>query len=477
MVLPPLLATIFCWYVSPNEITTSQAFLALLLLMVPWFSYLLWRSERRREIPLFAMMAMMHWVYFAQPLFWGDRRIPGMTGEPPQDLITAALAMVVLGVACLWLGMRTHVELWSPSRVPDLTDSHMSWPYLRLLMLGGILVGFWSSGAYALGEGGRQAIVVIQTVLPATVFAFFFRKYIRGAALSVDKALVFAFLASRVLVGLSSGWLGTVIWPGIICVLIYVAEGRRVPLVTAGVVLGCVLFLQVGKEAFRGEYWGGQAEGTMTERIQFWIDQSASKWSEAMNGGGGNAPRALASQTVSRLSLLTQAAHVLDWTPEKVPFQYGNTYSYMAITFIPRFFWPQKPSMSEANKFYQVAYGLTAEGDLNKVSIAVGFLTEGYINFGWWGVVGISYIVGVILGIFQRTLLHAESGMLFGSLGVALIPGLLGLESQMAQYFSGVVQQTGLTFLILLPIIKPRATLPLGYESSAPPDFLQHSQT
>jgi hypothetical protein len=34
---------------------------------------------------------------------------------------------------------------------------------------------------------------------------------------------------------------------------------------------------------------------------------------------------------------------------------------------------------------------------------------------------------------------------------------LMVLESQLAQYLAGLLQQAALTFLILLPIVKPRA--------------------
>jgi hypothetical protein len=353
--------------------------------------------------------------------------------------------------------MRTPIEIWDPRKLPDLPDSPMSWPYLRLVMLGGIVIGFRGSSAYAFGEGGRQIMMLLQTVLPCTVFAFFFRKHVLGTAAPIDKALIIAFLASRALVGLSSGWLGTIIWPGIICALIYITEGRRIPVLTASLVLSSILFLQVGKTAFREVYWERQVEGTVTDKLQYWIDQSTTIWSDAINGKSTDNSRDLASQTISRLSLLTQAAHVLDWTPERVPFQLGHTYSYMEITLIPRFLWPDKPSVNDANQFYQVSYGLTARNELGKVSIAVGFLTEGYINFGWWGVMGIMYCVGVVLGIFQRTFLSAEASLLFRSIGLASIPGFLVLESQLAQYLGGFVQQVVLAFLILLPIIKPRA--------------------
>jgi hypothetical protein len=479
MALPPLLATLFCRAFSSYAVSAVQASLAFLLLIIPWSSYLIWKREKRREVPLFAMIAMMHWVYFALPLFWGGRSLPGGPAEAPEELITTTLAMALLGVACLWLGMQTHIELWRARTLPDLTDSPMSWTYLRALMLGGILISFWSSSAYAFGEGGRQMVLIVQTILPSTIFAFFLRKYLRGEAPRIDRALVFAFLASRVLVGLSSGWLGTVVWPGVICILVYIAEGRPIPVKAAALVLGCVLFLQTGKAAFRGVYWGGQTEGTTSEKIQFWIEQSASKWTGAIHGDDSAASGKLAYQTVSRLSLLTQAAHVLDWTPDTVPYQYGRTYSYMLITLIPRFMWPEKPSMSEANQFYQVQYGLTAENQLDTVSIAVGFLTEGYINFGWLGVVGVAYFVGLALGIFQRTFLGAESGMLFGSLGLALVPGFLALESQLTQYFSGFVQQVGLIFIILLPVMRRRAGNLPGHASidgGGPADVLLSSQ-
>src|SRR5450759_4342579 len=132
--LPPLLATSLCWYSSPNEITTLQAALAFLLLIIPWSSYLIWRHAKRREVPLFAMIAVMHWVYFAQPLYWGDRRLPGGASEAPQDLITATLAMALIGVVCLWLGMRTHIELSASRSLPDITDSPMTVSYTHLTL-------------------------------------------------------------------------------------------------------------------------------------------------------------------------------------------------------------------------------------------------------------------------------------------------------------------------------------------------------
>lgn len=211
----PTLVTVLCWYLSPNDITPVQAILAFLLLMIPWSAFLSWRQEKRRDFPLFAMLALMHWIYFAQPLFFGDRRVTGFASEVPEELITMTLAMALLGVVCLGLGMRTRIGLFNVEKLPDLTDSPLSWQYLRVVMIAGILVGLRGANPYALGDGGRQIIILLQTAVPSTVFAFFFRKHVLGTAQPIDRALVYLFLASRIVVGLSSGWLGTLVWPGV----------------------------------------------------------------------------------------------------------------------------------------------------------------------------------------------------------------------------------------------------------------------
>jgi oligosaccharide repeat unit polymerase len=154
------------------------------------------------------------------------------------------------------------------------------------------------------------------------------------------------------------------------------------------------------------------------------------------------------------MSLLTQAANVIDQTPSVVPYQYGQLYSYMLITLIPRAIWPDKPSMSEANRFYQVAYGLTTEDELSSVSIGVGVLAEGYISLGWVGAIGVMFLLGMFFDLYKRLLLSKGSGVFMIAIGIVLLPLMLSLESQMATYLGGIFQQVVFTFLVFLPAIR-----------------------
>ena len=201
----PALLTSLCWYLSPNDVTPAQGVLAYLLAMIPWASYLAWRQAKRRDFPLFRD-ARIHALDLLRSasLLWrpacSGLRGRGITGTDHHDAPDGRRWTV-----CLGLGMRTRIAVWDPAKLPDLTDTPMSWPYLRVVMILGILVGLRGSNPYALGEGGRQIMMLLQTAVPSTVFAFFFRKYVRREALPIDKVLVFVFLASRVLVGLIFG--------------------------------------------------------------------------------------------------------------------------------------------------------------------------------------------------------------------------------------------------------------------------------
>jgi hypothetical protein len=160
----------------------------------------------------------------------------------------------------------------------------------------------------------------------------------------------------------------------------------------------------------------------------------------------------------------------MEMTPNQVPYQDGRLYSYLIVTFVPRFIWPDKPSANDANRWYQVSYHLTLPSDLNSVSMAVGTVTESYINFGWFGPLIIMFCLGLLLGLFGKVLLNLKSGLLLSSIGVALLPGLISIESQMSVYIAGLVQQTLFCIVVLAPILRssPKQTLRYGPEIASP---------
>jgi hypothetical protein len=302
-------------------------------------------------------------------------------------------------------------------------------------------------------------MTILTSITPTVAFLLLLRRYWKGTASPVDKPLLIAIASVHLVGALASGWLGSIVNFGLTLGAFYLVIHRRVPWTAIVLVIASTFFLQVGKNEFRGVYWNVEASADPLERAEFWLNASASNWLDSLQTGGRTDSGQLASRTLERASLLNQLAHVLELTPSQVPFQRGQTYSYLAITLIPRFLWPDKPSISQANQYYQLAYGLTDLRNLDSVSIAVGSMAEGYINFGWLGVVCVMVGIGIILRVYESLCTADQSNTLVLAILVALLPQLLTIESQLGQYVAGLLQQILLTFLVFLPITRRKSRL------------------
>ena len=454
----PLLATGLLWYSSPYDLTLAEVMAAFLLSWLPWASYRSWHRGERKDIPFFALLAGMYWLVYAVPLFWGSHETGSVAGRRAlsEEGITAALYLAVTGVVALWAGIGLAARFhWLPAIGVDVSDAPRRRRYLQITLILATLVKVFVP-ITAWGEGGRQIIVNIENMVPTVSFAIFLRYYLRRRASELEKLLILGYVFIGLIVGISSGWLGSLVGLGITCMVLYTYERRKFPLRAALIAIPIILFFQPAKSEFRERYWSGKVTGSYSERIVFWGERSWNMWDNAIADKTGEQGKLLAAATLSRLSLLEQTANIMELTPGRVPYQYGRLYSYMAITFIPRFLWPEKPSANEANQWYQVSYGLTLPGQLSHVSIAVGSLAESYISFGWFGPLLIMFPLGVLLGSIQRIFLRADSGLLLSSLGAVMVPQLLAVESQLVIYVAGLAQQTFVVLLVLVPTLKSR---------------------
>jgi hypothetical protein len=466
LLAPPVLITSFFYATSLNTVSPEQALAAFLLLCFPWWTYSAWKREPRWQLPFFAFVAFVYWVYYAVPLFWGDRIRPSTQGTPfvSDGAVTLAMWMAVAGVAALWAGTKLGIgKRLTTKRVRDVPPDSRRWNYLRMLLIAGGFLSLYPNSAYIAGEEGRQFILAVESLVPLIIFVILFRSYLRGTASRLDKYTIVIFLATQFVLGVSSGWLGAWLSVALAAVAAYLLERRRLPLLPIALAVSYVLFFQAGKDQYRTIYWVGGQQGNVLDRVGTWMDLSLSKWQQSLQSG--DIGPQLVHGAVVRASLLEQTAAVIDSTPALVPYQLGRTYPYVVEGLIPRFVWQGKPSGNEANQFYQVAYGVTNSQNLSSVSIAVGILTEGYINFGWPGVILVMLLVGVLFDVVATTFLSRGSGYLFAAIGIAILLQFMTIESQMALYVGGLVQKVALALLLLVPATR---TVPRGQAAEGP---------
>ena len=458
--LPPILANILLWLLADSSISLLSLTVSSSLLTAAWISFRNWVPGRENVFPLICGICGIYWLYFAVPLFLGSDTIlmyQFMDVQLSDSSLQVALHLVGFGILCTWLGMRSRLgRALVPRFYLDFVETSFAWDWTRIILFFGILLNTVESAPLLLGSGLRQLIVILQATVPLAAFAILLRRWFQGYASRLDKALVVAFLLVRLMVGIASGWLGSVVGILVVTGVVYLNWRRRLPIGLMVSLVVVFLFLQAGKEDFRRTYWRSSVEAGKVDRVAAWVSTSWRVWGDSFSDSSGEMLRERLLRVMGRVSLLPQTANVLEMTPRVVPFQGLHLYSYIGVTLIPRFVWRNKPSINEANQFYQVAYGLTTEENLSTVSISVGCLTEGYIAWGWTGVALVMFLMGVFYDFFGSAFLSNQRGDLFRAIGVCLLFHLMAIESQLSQYLGGMLQQILVTILVFLPVLRVR---------------------
>ncbi len=106
----------------------------------------------------------------------------------------------------------------------------------------------------------------------------------------------------------------------------------------------------------------------------------------------------------------------------------GHTLKDTGIILIPRFFWPEKPKITnQGTDFYYLVSGR------HGTSLGLGIFGEGYWDYGWWGVLGLSFVTGMFfallgnlsLGWIARSEFEYLPSVFTGiSVGFGALPGL-----------------------------------------------------
>ncbi len=457
-------------WLSRKEVVLLPALLcAYIILAVPLVIFQRWtragrRAEERITVPILFFIAAIFVVNFAVSLFWSRRSVSSIdTGDyfVSPESVSQTMVMAVVALAAIYCGVRSRIGgLLVTRNILDLRPGPQAWSYIRAILLVGMLLSHFERAATMGGAGGRQLILALQTDVPLCAFALIYRQFLQGRASRVDAAILLLYMLNTIVVGISSGWLGSLVLFAIVAFAVYIGERRRVPVAPVLLLIAYTVFMQPGKEDFRKAYGIDQQQTSKIERIGYWVNASLQKWSEALSGTGQTSIADVLGQTTGRTSMVAVTAQILEFTPEIVPFQNGSTYSFLLVSVIPRALWPNKPSANEVNRWYQVNYRLTEPDDLEGVSLAPGLLGEAYINFGWSGVVLIFLLLGILYDYLQRQFGTRSRGLVYNAVAVVLLRTLVLVEFHMAEYVGGLLQEILVMLLVLSPMLYWRPARP-----------------
>jgi hypothetical protein len=431
---------------SSFDYSGTQLLLAMILLDVclyPSFHYLL----HKEGLPILPVLCLAFAVQYAIPIFTQDPWVQVTDGVRYLDdrdivmaLVLTIIAVVALQVAYYALNYRRSVTL-----VPRINLSLnvrkaeiFCFSVFVMTLLLGRVQNVLSEETYQqfssiIGLLQNQLIVAIG-ILGWLVFARRSHQW--------HKILLYVVVGVAAAKGFASTMMETMMAPLAVLFMSKWFYTKRLPVSMLVLIIALFLFLSPVKKNIRTtivEDRTAAAATSTTDRATDWVNQAYSYWGEAFSG-----KRDLVESTsdaASRTDLIHSFAHIYSLTPEVVPYQYGETYSYLAIAWIPRIIWPEKPVARGANDFFAIAYNVSTEEGVKNSTFGITLIGEGYINFGITGVILVMAFLGVVTSLLEDVFAGAESGP--GGRAIflaAFVYFLNGIGSSAEQMFGGILQ-------------------------------------
>jgi hypothetical protein len=431
---------------SSYNYSARQLLLAMILLDVclyPTFRYFL----RKEGLPILSVLCLAFAVQYAIPIFTQEPSVQvteGFRYLDDQDIVVALvitiIGVIVLQVAYYALNYRRSVTLVPrislPLNVRKAEIFCLSVFVLTLLL--SRVQSVLSEETYlqflSIISLLQNQLIVAIGILGWLVFTERGHRW--------HRILLYVVVAVAAAKGFASTMMETMMAPLAVLFMSKWFYTRRLPVSMLVLITALFLFLSPVKKNIRNTIVldrTAAAATSTTDRATDWITQAIRYWGESFSG-----ERDLVESTsdaASRTDLIHSFAHVYSLTPSVVPYQYGDTYSYLAVAWIPRVIWPEKPIAKGANDFFAIAYDVTTEEGVKNSTFGVTLMGEGYINFGIGGVILVMAFLGLVTSLLEDVFAGSLSGP--GGRAVflaAFVYFLNGIGSSAEQVFGGILQ-------------------------------------
>jgi hypothetical protein len=457
----------------------QETFCAVLLLVACVYPCARYYSHRETGLPTLPVFCLAYAMQFAFPVFSHDdtfRLLGGEVNYLTEGQVVAALMLAITGICALQIGYYWFQRSSYKKIVPV---AHLPLNKRRALtycVLVGIFLPLLFTFQGIIPEEFQQPLSSILRLLQNQVLVVI--GILGWLYYSRHGSRIYGFwLYGLVLVasmrGISGGSLEEALVPiGVLFVVKWLYT-RRVPITPIIATAALVVFLSPVKSDYRQQTWQGEnpdlAEQSSLVRGTAWISSAVEYWQDTFSGSRDLAEAT--SSATSRADFIHQVAHIYSMTPSAVHYQYGKTYSFFAVSFIPRILWPDKPTAGSANGFYAVTYGVSTEEGARTTTFGVSILGEAFMNFGWAGVVFVMLLQGILIGALHYSFGSYESGPGGQAVFLAFFVYFLnGIGSSAEIMFGGILQNLICGYLILLwarerPIRFVFPRLPFAFQS------------
>jgi hypothetical protein len=233
--------------------------------------------------------------------------------------------------------------------------------------------------------------------------------------------------------GMASGMLGSALLPWLVSMLLLWTVARRVPVQFIVSALVMVLLLNPAKVIYRQLAWRNRDDLSLVAVAENWgkaLEQTYS--GEKLDGTYESAATGIAG----RMSTLLQVVHIFEWVPARVPFAGPDAWLNLPFAYVPRLFWPDKPSPTrEFNHRYTTSFRLQTAKMTGHTTLTLPSVGDGYWRLGWLGVMLEAIFIGLAIGTIHGLGRPGSRGLTI--IGLSVI-GLLGPESHVLGTLAGL---------------------------------------
>lgn len=382
-------------------------------------------------VPAFELHCLFYAVCFGLVGFMPDEGMPGL-GDV-EHTVPRALMATVLGLVLMQLGyFGLGRAIFKERRTPDLETSTPD------LVLGLICFGMWLSTVVV--DDILRVQVLRRIMLTLSWFSFFTLAFlVFQKRLPWWFALMYVGAVIPYEVLMRAGAQKTLLFGSIMCVawLLFVYNWARGRFPVLGLVLlgGVLLLLHPAKATWRNDVTNRAVSPSRWEVLKAYPVALYEYYFSPYRSRARSVDSI--EKTARRMNQLVTLAAVMRDTPNPHPYLHGETYKALLTKWIPRLIWPSKPREDWGNRWGRL-YGYLGEEDFT-TSFNLPWLPEMYINFGWYGILVLMFVVGLLFRFLWAWLLWNPSGPVGYGVTLALVQNISYPESNFSLQFGDVV--------------------------------------
>ncbi len=461
---------------SPLPLTTRvEAGLLWSLCLFPGWRYLGQDVATRRPIPFIPLVGLLYGLYYAlAPALGTYNQHYRIVLNPRRDYDDAVFA-ALLGWLALAAGYITAMVFVSARRGGAWVEVSTATlkRYGLLLMITGLLM-----------ELVRRVYPIPSEISGILTFVTSLGWFGTGLLilLAVQKRLrpplrliTYLGVLGYFLLALESGTLSGAAWFGTVVVVAGMIGHQRLTATWfVGIVLAALLIfaLRGVTPEYRQIVWERAEGGGLVDRMKLRITLLEKR--EQSDGVAGTISKGFET-TSERSANLDVLADVIRRTPSEVPYWGGTTYLSLIGAFVPRVFWPDKPT-KELGQGFGHRYDFLDPQD-EGTSFNFPILVEAYANYGMAGVAIVMWLCGAIYMLVERAVNNPGQGDLLSLAGVVLIIPLTNIESDFSLGFGGLIMNGAALWFVLRAMRgkRPRSLLqrPVASPTVLPMNVMQ----